>query len=234
MLLRIDRESGFRTGGRCSVHLMNWKRWLIWFKDLRTGAGFAVGLLLGLLIFGTPWHLSPNWGDTPTWLLVVLGAVGGWAALGQLSALQKQVASAATEAEDRAITKRREQAEDIDVRRNGTSLGLIENESRRPIRDITCQIMSQVDRRSLRSPIMSGSVVPGVLSGVWDLTPDAQAVSRVEVIRPGSRCGFAFDGLSRQSDQVLVTWFTDDAGFRWQLDEYLHLVQADDESEYRQ
>jgi len=213
---------------------MDWKRWLIWFKDWRTGAGLVVGFLLGLLIFGAPWRLPPNWGDIPTWLLVVLGAVGGWAALGQLRALQKQVADAANEAEARAITRRREQAEDIDVRRSGPSLGLIENKSRRPIRDITCQVMSQVDRHSLRSPSMSGRVVPGVVAGGWDLAPDAKAVSRVEVVRPDSRCGFVFDSLSRETDQVFVAWFTDDAGFRWQLDEYLHLVQVDDESEYRQ
>ena len=139
----------------------------------------------------------------------------------------------ASEAEARAITKRREQAEDIDLRRSGTSLGLIENKSRRPIRDITCQVMSQVDRHSLRRPSMSGSVVPGVVAGRWDLAPGAKAVSRVEVVRPDSRCGFVFDSLSRETDQVLVAWFTDDAGFRWQLDEYSHLVQADDESEYQ-
>jgi hypothetical protein len=28
-------------------------------------------------------------------------------------------------------------------------------------------------------------------------------------------------------------WFTDDAGFRWQLDEYLHLVEAGDNDEYK-
>src|SRR5260370_24582054 len=36
----------------------------------------------------------------------------------------------------------------------------------------------------------------------------------------------------RDLDQVLVAWFTDDAGFRSQLDEYQHLVQSDDETTY--
>jgi hypothetical protein len=31
---------------------------------------------------------------------------------------------------------------------------------------------------------------------------------------------------------TVVAWFTDDAGFRWQMDEYMHLVQADDETRH--
>jgi len=30
----------------------------------------------------------------------------------------------------------------------------------------------------------------------------------------------------------VVAWFTDDDGFRWQLDEDQHFVQSDDESQY--
>ena len=80
--------------------------------------------------------------------------------------------------------------------------------------------------------------------------PGAKAVDRVEVLRPTAVAGFTFPDLARKQggdknvyddgdldevrnpDQVLVTWFTDDAGFRWQLDEYLHLVQSDDETTY--
>jgi hypothetical protein len=32
---------------------------------------------------------------------------------------------------------------------------------------------------------------------------------------------------------ILVVWFTDDAGFRWQLDDYLHLARADSNDEYK-
>ena len=54
--------------------------------------------------------------------------------------------------------------------------------------------------------------------------------ARYKVLRPGERCRFTFDGLTRDEDHIVVAWFTDDAGTRWQLDEYLHLVQtADDE-----
>lgn len=40
---------------------------------------------------------------------------------------------------------------------------------------------------------------------------------------------FTFAGLSLDAGHTVVAWFTDDAGFRWQVDEYMHLVQADDE-----
>ena len=218
---------------------MDWKAFLTWLKgcrtwliDWRTGAGLFVGFLLGLLIFGWPWHLPPAWGDIPTWLLVVLGAVAGWAALGQLRALQKQLADAALEADARGLTERRKLAEDVDVHRFGKAFGLIENKSRRPIKDITCKIMSKVDRRTLKNPSESGTALPGVQARSWSLAPDAKPVSRIEVLRPRTACGFAFDGLAQEPDQVLVAWFTDDAGFRWQLDQYLHLVQSEDESEY--
>lgn len=46
---------------------------------LAGGCLFA-GFLIGLLIFGAPWHLPPAWGDIPAWFLVVLTAIGGGAA----------------------------------------------------------------------------------------------------------------------------------------------------------
>ena len=32
-------------------------------------------------------------------------------------------------------------------------------------------------------------------------------------------CGFTFDGLRGAPDEALLAWFTDNDGFRWQLDE---------------
>jgi hypothetical protein len=29
------------------------------------------GFLLGMLIFGSPWHLPPAWGDIPTWITAI-------------------------------------------------------------------------------------------------------------------------------------------------------------------
>jgi hypothetical protein len=61
----------------------------------------------------------------------------------------------------------------------------------------------------------------------WDGGP------RLEVLRPRSIRAFLFDPLARDADHIVVAWFTDDAGNRWQLDEDMHLAQRDDESEYR-
>jgi hypothetical protein len=65
------------------------------------------------------------------------------------------------------------------------------------------------------------------------MPPDPQPGSLVHTLRPGARCGFTFNGLSSaEEDHIMVAWFTDDAGFRWQLDDYLHLVQAADGDKY--
>ena len=53
------------------------------------------------------------------------------------------------------------------------------------------------------------------------------------VLRPDRRCDFAFDGLADDPNHVIVMWFTDDAGFRWQLDQNMHLVEADDGDVYK-
>jgi hypothetical protein len=66
---------------------------------------------------------------------------------------------------------------------------------------------------------------------------DVKPVPTFPRLRPGGRCAFGFkEGLKHEPDHVLVAWFTDDAGFRWQLDEYQHLVQVNDgdELEYQQ
>jgi hypothetical protein len=33
--------------------------------------GVVVGFLIGLVIFGAPWHLPPAWGDIPTWITAI-------------------------------------------------------------------------------------------------------------------------------------------------------------------
>jgi hypothetical protein len=64
-------------------------------KDWRVrgaaAAGVVAGFLIGLVIFGVPWHLPPAWGDIPAWLLVVLAGAAGWVGFAQLSALRQQI-----------------------------------------------------------------------------------------------------------------------------------------------
>ena len=51
---------------------MERKRALSWLTDGRVlivcGACLLAGFVLGMLIFGSPWHLPPAWGDIPTWI----------------------------------------------------------------------------------------------------------------------------------------------------------------------
>jgi multidrug efflux pump subunit AcrA (membrane-fusion protein) len=54
---------------------MERKRGLSWLADWRVlllcGGGLFAGFLLGMLIFGSPWHLPPAWGDIPTWITAI-------------------------------------------------------------------------------------------------------------------------------------------------------------------
>jgi hypothetical protein len=205
----------------------------------------AVGFVIGLVVFGTPWHLPPAWGDIPTWLLAVGAGATAWIALMQLSDLRDQIADEIernkkrdglvdkqlAEAESRAESERRRLVEDVEVLFTGKT-GYVVNDSRRPLNDITCKVMSKVDGLSLATADGCGEVDRGPGGQGWIFLPGAKSASRFETLRPGSRCGFTFKDLAREPDQVLVAWFTDDAEFRWRLDQYLHLVLSDDESEY--
>src|SRR5262249_1063884 len=104
-LIRPDVQAALATVARRGANRDIRRRWagsvpgvkrdFFWLRDWRVlalaGGCLVAGFLAGLLIFGSPWHLPPNFGDIPTWLLVVLGAIGGWAALRQLRILQEQV-----------------------------------------------------------------------------------------------------------------------------------------------
>ncbi len=140
-------------------------------KDRRVqgliAAGVLAGFLAGLLIFGSPWHLPPSWGDIPTWLLVVLAAAASWVGFAQLGALRQQMAEDALrnikrdklmdkqldEAERRAESDRRRLVEDVNVLFNGKT-GDVVNNSKRPLTDITCKVVSKVDRHVLATPDM--------------------------------------------------------------------------------
>src|SRR5580658_359655 len=39
----------------------------------------VIGFLIGLVVFGAPWHLSPAWGDIPSWIsaIVTIGLLIG-------------------------------------------------------------------------------------------------------------------------------------------------------------
>jgi hypothetical protein len=213
-------------------------------RGLAAAGGALVGFLIGMVFFREPWNLPPNWGDVPSWLLVVLAAAAAWVGFGQLRALRQQLAEDALrnvkrdelmdkqiqEAERREDLDRRRLVDDVDVLFNGEA-GDVVNKSRRPLTDITCKVMSKVDRHVLATPGRSGTLLS--LPGDKVISGGTKPVSRIETLRPGRRCTFIFEGLRHEPDEVVVVWFTGDAGIRWQLDQYLHLAPSEDESEYR-
>ncbi len=207
------------------------------------GAALVAGFLVGLLVFGKPWHLPPDWGDIPTWLLVAGAAVAGWAGLDQLRILRGQIADEAdrnkkrdelvdkqiAEAERRARSDRRRLVEDVRVTFSGHT-GYVLNDSGRPVNDVTFKVMSKADRNVLALPTGCGEVEQ--VGPAWQFLPGAKEVSRLETLRLRGRGGFSFAGLESSPDQVGVAWFTDDDGTRWQLDEFQHLTESGDESVY--
>jgi len=102
--------------------------------------------------------------------------------------------------------------------------------------DLRKQITGEIRRNEKRDKLLDSQA--------------AKLVDRVEALRPTAVAGFSFPDLApkrdeqedlydegdadedRNPDRVLVAWFTDDAGFRWRLDEYQHLVQSRDETTY--
>jgi hypothetical protein len=104
------------------------------------------------------------------------------------------------------------------------------NKSGRPINDITAKVMSKVDRHSLAIPDACGELLWD--GHAWRDGDDTKAVSRYQMLLPGATCGLTFDRLLGTPDEALVSWFTDDDGFRWQLDQYHHLTESEDESVY--
>jgi hypothetical protein len=224
-----------------------------WLKDWRVRAlavgCLSAGFLVGLLVFGSPWHLPPEWGDIPTWLLVVVGAVAGGIGLFQFRLLVQQNEEEArrnikrdelldrqlAEAEARAVTERRRQAEGVQVLWGKINTGDVANNSQRPISSVSCKVISIVDGSVLALPDRCGLVIEVPLPGARSMgvIEDSKPLGQWERLRAAGRCSFTFEKiLQREPNQVLVAWFSHDAGFRWQLDEYSHLVQASDRDEY--
>lgn len=161
-----------------------------WLKDRWAGwvVGTIAGFVAGLLLFYAPWHLRPAYGDLATWLLVVVGAIGGFAALRQLGILQRQVGDEAernvkrdelldrqlAEVAARAATEQRRQAEDVEMARRSVQAfvgrgeypatpayveAYVINNSRRPITGIVCKLMSRTDGGFLRDADEGGAAI---------------------------------------------------------------------------
>jgi hypothetical protein len=129
---------------------------------------------------------------------------------------------------------RRQQAEQIAVFRryySDQAMGLVSNGSRRPIRKIECKYMSRSDDLPPLVATHCGPVEQ-VTKEVWRFAGARSALSELANLAAGSTAGFKFPELQESPDQIVVVWFTDDAGSRWQLDQDGHLVPAGDGTEY--
>jgi hypothetical protein len=223
-----------------------------WLKDPRVRASIAgaavAGFLLGLLVFGQPWHRSPDFGDVPTWLAATFAAFAGWIALDQLRILREQVAEEAdrnekrdelldrqlAEAEARAVSYRRSQAEEVKVRlqhRGGGDVILhVVNDSKRPITDIASRLVTMTDAGpvpTVEPEWGDTSILALRLRDQFPVDPEQrERRTRIRTLKPGQSGAFSYPGLLREETEILVVWFTDDAKFRWQLDELQHLTDA--------
>jgi uncharacterized membrane-anchored protein YhcB (DUF1043 family) len=250
----------------CSVSLMNLtaplscvKRTVIRlfgnYRWLAAVTGLAAGVLVGLVIFREIWHLQPNLGDLPTWLLLVIGLVGGVIGLLQFRTFVKDhseevernkkrdelMDSQLAEAERRMRADLRRQAEGVELAwvqrttKNGIiSTGIVTNKSQRPITNITSRVVTKVSETILKVPNECGLSPYGgeEKSDSRDALISIQSDAKFALLRRTLSCGFRFTDVPIDPDRhMFVAWFTDDAGIAWQLDDGGHLVPAQDGDE---
>jgi hypothetical protein len=216
-----------------------------WLKDARvlgtitvaTLAGFGVGLL----VCGQLWNLPLNYGDIPTWLAAGFAAIAGWVALRQLRILRDQIKEDAdrndkrdqlldkqiAEAEARAVSYQRKQAEDVNANYDySRSQFWIINKSPRPITDIACRIISKNAGQPTAEPMQADFGPEDDVLLSWGEPSESEAEHRIYALRPGARAFFKFNRVIYAADEIVVAWFTDDAGFRWQVDQLMHLAET--------
>lgn len=224
-----------------------------WHKNWRvyaTAIGWlAAGFLIGKVSFGSPWNLPPAWGDVPTWGLLIVALVTGWYGLRQFRMLVQQDSEEKArnikrdqlldrqlqEAEDRAITERRRQAEDIKLvtgttpsQRTATIFVL--NKSNRPINQITADMVSKADGRVAAKASKSGAVHmgtgPETAARLYVPRWEPSIGTTGPALAPNEGRGFLLEDIAVSDEFLLRALFTDDAGFRWQLDASQHLEQV--------
>jgi hypothetical protein len=130
---------------------------------------------------------------------------------------------------DRQQSAEREQAESVDLTWNdldddpGSSLVVIINGPRRPIRSVTCVVYPESSDRTL-PPIRYAEMYPPILErGGWTF-PDLPGASgsMIYALRADGRAGFKFPRSRKELLEAEVQ-FNDDAGLRWALNNELHL-----------
>lgn len=200
--------------------------------------------------------MNINWGDIPTWLAVVVAAIGGFVALRQLrqqsnvikGEIERNKARDALldgqlrELQNREVSRIREQAEAIDMTWNdladppGKSLVVIINGSRRPIRYVTSWLDAnqnflspELIKADYGAEMYPADAQHGVDSYVLPKYSETDGRG-VWALRAGGRAGFQFS--TRRTGRPLgmaFIKFTDDAGYEWRLASDLSLRQVKDD-----
>ena len=176
------------------------------------------------------WGMSGiNWGDAPAWGALVIAGVGGSIALAQLRQQQRVIARELRRSAALEEARFRGQAEDVDMAwsaGNGRETFVqVTNYSRRPIRALDCEIVSEDSGVVVAMPVQAGEMQETKLrrASDWVLPKDGSAPGEwCNVLRAGGRAGFLMSEPPGVGQKALVR-FTDDAGLRWQLDNELHL-----------
>jgi hypothetical protein len=215
-------------------------------------ACLAGGVIGGFI--GFAWHAPgrpTTWSDIRDWATAVAIVLGLPALLYQLNLQRLQFADEAKrnvgrddlldrqrrELQQSERLRNREQAEDVNLtwKYDGqASAADVNNGSRRPIRDVACQLkqghagpLLRPEKVSELTRFSGGGPVSEMLVPAEDGVTDGW---RVANIRSGETFVFKF-GVSRRgadSAYLMLVRFTDDAGFHWELDHHLHLMQLDD------
>jgi hypothetical protein len=175
--------------------------------------------------------LHINWGDVPTWLLFIGAVAAGIAAFRQLAVMQD-------DSRKRTAQLERAQADQVDVvlerslkalpgeeppagLREAHWFVIVRNESRRPIRDVSCVMAPEVGALQ-QAAVRSGHTIrtPGLAGTVFRAADTLIAA----VLRPGKTWELLFNVKSEEQPQPEFTVrFTDDSGLHWSIDQDLRL-----------
>jgi hypothetical protein len=219
------------------------KRTAILVAAVTAAVALAAGGVIGFILHA-PGRPS-TWTDARDWLTSAVLILGFPAAVYQLYLQRRQFADEAKRnaARDDLLDRQRrelQQAEQLRQRAQAEgirfrwiygrigSTAQVENGSRRPIANITCQL--DLDQGgTMLSPRGVSDIVE--FTGGGSATVPAECVSdgcSVAVMRHGDRASFEFEASRRDhpNGRMLVR-FTDDAGLHWELDHHGHLEHED-------
>jgi hypothetical protein len=184
-------------------------------------------------------------GDLPTWALFVGALVAALIALRQLRIQQEDSGSQTRQLE-------RQQANDIDftwysaakilirtsppstITTAGRTVVVVENNSRRPIRDVTCWIQLQ-QSPGKAMPIMLGLVGEPANASFELSLNNPYSATQYALIRPTAKCGYLFEceipldndiDIGPRAFRPMVQ-FIDDADLKWQVDDDLRLQKIE-------